>query len=162
MPTLSELRATALEHRPAGFLPVKRVEIHDVTPNIRSKQLGFKGVVLGTKAYPILVVFNGIEYQDHPDREHPLQIDLKHGEKVYCSRPSMSKTPVQVRCQCPDFYFTWQFYDQKVKALAGGKFPKYVRKTTHYPERNPGHLPGYCKHLEGFISKLRLNQYISA
>lgn len=161
MPTLKELRDTALEHRPAGFLPVRRVEIHDVTPNVRSKQLGFKGVVLGTKVYPILVVFNGVSYQDHADPDHPLQIDLKHGEKVYASRPSFRNSQVQVRCQCPDFYFTWQWWDSKVKALAGGKFPEYVRKTTTYPERNPGHLPGYCKHIEGFVKKLQANQYIS-
>lgn len=159
MPTLKELRDSALQHRPS-FNPVGRVEIHDATVNSRSKQLSFKGLVLGSKAYPILLVFNGIDFSDDPHPDYPLRIEQLKGIYIYAKHPSISKSSCQLRCQCPDFYFTWQYYDKQVKALAGSPFKKYTRKTTTYPERNPDHLPGYCKHIEGFVKKLASNKFI--
>lgn len=160
MPSLQDIRSTALSLRSSGFNAVTRININDATTNTRAKQLSFQGVVTGTSAYSVLVRFNGVSYSEAPDKEHDLSIDKGHGVYLYAARPSFSRSDVQVRCQCKDFYFTWQYYDRQVKALAGPPFPKYVRKTDNYPERNPLHVPGYCKHIEGMVRRLLEKKFI--
>ena len=54
---------------------------------------------------------------------------------------------IQVFCQCPDYYFTWSYWNWKNHCHFGRRPRKYIRKTTTYPERNPKHVPGMCKHL---------------
>lgn len=77
---------------------------------------------------------------------------LNPKEKILLKKPSFDNT-CRVRCQCKDFYFMWSYYDQKNKALVGTHKP-YIRLTDTYPERNPTHSPGLCKHLLVFIKKL--------
>lgn len=62
---------------------------------------------------------------------------------------------------CKDFYFTWQWYDKLNSALFGPPFPKYVRKTATYPERNPPHVTGLCKHLLKLVEILIIQKVIS-
>lgn len=161
MASISDLVKNALQLRPQGFNPTGKAEIHDVTVSRKSKQLIIKGAVRGSKLYPIVVIFNGMEFVDAPDLDHPLSIDLSHGNYIYCNKPSMEHTSVQVRCQCPDYYFTWQYYNKSDKALAGGAFPKYQRKTDYWPERNPLHISGYCKHVHQFVNTLKSKKFIN-
>lgn len=161
MATLTELINATLQLRPNGLNPTGKAEIHDVKVARRPKQLILKGIVRGSKPYSILVVFNGMDFVDNPDLEHPISVDLGHGNYIYCNKPSSKQTQVQVRCQCKDYYFTWQYYNKSVKSLAGGSFPKYVRKTTTWPERNPLHVPGYCKHVHQFMKKLTDNKILN-
>lgn len=80
------------------------------------------------------------------DDYHNFAVDVDEGA------PSSSGVFVH---NCRDFYFTWQWWDRQNAALFGPSFPRYKRKTTWWPERNPGHFPGLCKHLIGFVEKLK-------
>ena len=44
---------------------------------------------------------------------------------------------------------------RRAKALYGGAFKRYVRKTKTRPPRNPSNLPGFCKHISEGIEYLR-------
>jgi hypothetical protein len=66
---------------------------------------------------------------------------------MYAKPIVFDETKVAVRCSCPDFRFTFAWYDKEVGSLAYGALKQYVRKTTYMPERNPLHVVGLCKHL---------------
>ena len=64
--------------------------------------------------------------------------------------PSASSDPAMVRCECRSYYFWFATANQKAGCQYGEDFPRYRRKTTDrtkFPEKNPGKLPGLCKHL---------------
>jgi hypothetical protein len=63
-------------------------------------------------------------------------------------------TKIRVSCSCRDFYFTFARWDYYNNSLYGRNRKIYVRKTTTYPERNPDHIPGMCKHLINFLDVL--------
>lgn len=106
----------------------------------------------GKANYQSTIMFHDIDFADKKDNDHPTS--MKVGKQiVWVSRPTVD-TDVQVRCTCKDFYFTWWAWVAKQDSFAGKPFPKYRRKTKTYPERNPGHIPGLCKHL------LRLAKYL--
>ena len=70
------------------------------------------------------------------------------------------KNYVQLRCSCPDHYFMWVAWNKENKILLGKAPPRYVRKTTTYPERNPGKIPGICKHLIGLFDRLKKDKVL--
>lgn len=72
--------------------------------------------------------------------------------------PDYDVHPVKCRCGCLEFYFTWSYYNKVNNVLFGGPVRKYVRKTTTYPERNPRHLPGFCKHLMRILVAMKKNR----
>lgn len=135
----------------------RRVAITSLNPIMRNKQLVVKAISYGTKIYELTYIINGIEYVDQPDANHRLPVYLKHS-KFYCSSATMD-SKIQVRCTCADFYYTWWYWNSKNKNLSGPKMKPYIRKTTTYPERNPIHVPGMCKHLIQLTDKLK-SQYI--
>ena len=64
--------------------------------------------------------------------------------------PSATRDPVLVRCECKSYLFWFAPANQKAGCQYGENFPAYRRKTTdtkRYPEKNPGKVPGLCKHL---------------
>ncbi len=47
---------------------------------------------------------------------------------------------------CPDFYYTFSYYNWEQGALWGTKARPYKRLTLTRPPRNPLHVVGFCKH----------------
>ena len=84
------------------------------------------------KRYKIWIMFTGVEV-------------IK--ERGRLDRPSLSKTKVFTRCDCPMYYFYLAYSNKVHKCLAGRSMKPYVRKTTTYPEKNPNNIPSVCKHL---------------
>lgn len=66
---------------------------------------------------------------------------------------------------CPDFKWTWAWYDAKQRALVGKRPEPYTRKTPPPPDglpyRNPLKVAGICKHLIGVIDKLEANKLLT-
>jgi hypothetical protein len=75
--------------------------------------------------------------------------------------PNLDSTPIRVRCSCRDYYFTYEWYNKRSGALAGGPHSVYTRKTATRPERNPAHLPGMCKHLIRQIIVMRQHKLVT-
>lgn len=69
------------------------------------------------------------------------------GKIIWITKPSLNNSPLVVRCTCPDFYFTFAWWNMESRALFGPRPRPYVRKDPTRASRNPGHHPGICKHL---------------
>jgi len=65
--------------------------------------------------------------------------------------PSLSKTPTRLRCTCPAYVFYWAFANWLLEALEG-KPSKWSK--TPAKQKNPGSVPGMCKHLLAFSKEL--------
>ena len=65
------------------------------------------------------------------------------------------RNPLTSRCSCADEFFTWALWKFNNGCLYGSKPRPYQRKTTTYPERNPKHIVGCCKHVYNAWSILR-------
>jgi len=153
--TLNQLLISSKNFR-ADSNPVKRVVIVDYVINVRSKTLLVKAQAFGQaeqRLYPMNIQFVGVEFSQSPKPGY-IQHKDEHGNVVYFKQLT-GDNKVQIRCQCKSFYFDYQYWDKKVSALFGPPFPTYTRKTTTYPERNPRHLPGLCKHLRVLVDMLR-------
>lgn len=84
---------------------------------------------------------------------------IEEGEK-----PSFSRSPCRVSCQCRAYYFYFAFYNTKKDAHARGHMRPYVPKPP--PKKkvgpwNPNHVPGVCKHLAAFGQLLLDSKEIS-
>jgi hypothetical protein len=101
-----------------------------------------------------VIVFYGVDFQDKVDKEHPHKVKVSVFSSKAMRLLSMKLNDVKIRCDCKDFYFTWWYYTNKYNSLSGAPFKKYKRKTDYYPERNPKHVPGMCKHLITLIKYL--------
>jgi hypothetical protein len=126
--------------------------------------------VTQSATHHVTLVFEGLNIKERPDlldqvanvKTHTMK-DMKakgilsltkdsilcvYNNKVWeVQKPNMYKTPCRVRCTCHDFYFTWGWWDYAIGCLAGPRPKPYRRKTSTYPERNPQHIPGLCKHI---------------
>jgi len=91
------------------------------------------------------IVFQNISYSDSKSNRFPIPFKSKNGY-IYLSRPKKA-SEVKVSCRCSDYRFTWYWYNKKEKIHWGQPFPKYERKTDDWPERNPLHVSGVCKHI---------------
>lgn len=91
--------------------------------------------------------FLGLEvtYDQRDIGTHLVVLDVT-GRKVFIEKPDFYRTRCLVRCSCPDFYFTYGYWNYSQGALFGPRPRPYVRKSNRGP-RNPGHYPGLCKHL---------------
>jgi len=79
----------------------------------------------------------------------------KSGKMVYLKLPRISKNKCRVRCNCPDFVYTYALTLAAKGSLKGDlislpKKPKGIGKP-----RNSKHIPGMCKHLSGLAIRLR-------
>lgn len=132
----------------------RTVKIVSVTPIQRTKSLIVKAEAYGSSLYAVTLVLYDLAYQPTADKEHPIRTVDKLGNEAYIQQLKFSNARVQVRCTCMDFRMTWAYYNKENKALSGPAFPKYVRKTTTRPERNPEHTPGLCKHVKTLVERL--------
>lgn len=119
-----------------------------------SKAVGEKGVV-----HKQVINLYDVGFSDKKDRNHTIKIKFPNNLVKYMIRLRGDILPVQVRCSCLDYYFTWWWYNRDPnKVHAGARMRPYVRKTLPppegYPFRNVAHIPGFCKHLLGLVLKL--------
>lgn len=112
-----------------------------------------------TSPYKVQIVFNQVESSENPTKQHIMPYSSKAGAIDYYLEQLTINHDVSIRCQCPDFYFMWSYYDKQNKALLGPHKP-YVRKTDNYPPKNPEEKPGLCKHTLQLVKMLMGNDVI--
>lgn len=160
--TINDLRRLLKHNRPE-FNKANRAEFVDAVPFIRNKQLVFrfqvKALTAGVQQYAQVLNFYKCDFSTEQDASHPVYLNVGGAAgTVYLSQLSASRNPVMVRCSCLDYSFTWGWYNQAHKALAGPNTYRYTRKTPPppegYPYRNPPKVPGWCKHLEQCVQFL--------
>ena len=83
--------------------------------------------------------------------------ELKYkGETYYVKKFDKYRNPINVRCDCKDFFMRFAWYNFYNGHCLYGPAPKpYRRKTTWYPPQNPMKYPGICKHLHNAWEVLR-------
>lgn len=85
------------------------------------------------------------------------------GSNHIVEKPLARRNPVEVRCDCESFRFTYAYANRRHNALFPPDFPPYKRKTPvrgGRPRRNPIKLPGRCKHLVVASEFLIENEHI--
>lgn len=121
-----------------------------------NKQLFIQAVIASAsekgKSYQVRLVFNGLTSSPKRTRLHTVKYKDLDGSIYFLEKPT-KEHHIMTRCGCVDFRHSFHWYIGDKKFLLGPRIP-YQRKTTHYPEKNPQHLTGICKHLLTLIRKL--------
>jgi len=160
--SLAKLLASTKQLLPY-FNKHNKIEMNSAIYHPRTQQLVVRAQVKALTdksrtAYPETITFFRVTSKEQADAVHKIPVQLPAGQTVYIKQLSVKDNPVNLRCNCKNFYFMWQWWDFKQKALAGPRMKPYVRKTPPPPEGrpfvNPEKLPGLCKHLHGTMQKL--------
>ena len=159
--TLNDMLKNTKKAFPKRFSSSKeantRVSRMIITPFVGTKILSVRADVKGEaepKTYKVIITFQDIEYSLEQDADHWIRVKSSPGKTVWMA-PLTANNRVQVRCSCLDFYFTFGYWNWTVGSLYGRKPKPYVRKTKTYPERNPTHTPGLCKHLVAVVNRIK-------
>lgn len=148
--------------RGIGYSQNENWVLKSVIPYKGTKTLLFQATCHGETVDGIHVVnlqFNNIKYFDTPPENGDIKEIEYKGEKYYFVRPTL-ENDVLARCSCPDFYYTFAYWNWKNKCIFGGMPKPYKRKTKNRKPRNPEHLPGICKHIYQLQSYLRTHDYL--
>lgn len=175
--TISDLLRIA--NRRANFLPTKmgtmrNLRMQSVTPNPASKSIAFRGLSDGVDIvngkekpralkYTMSQTYYGISFSDKQDKKHKIKVTTKGGLTYFIPPIQRDKNPVQVRCQCQDFNWSFAYYDKTVRALLG-QVPDYVanyKPTGTGVPRNPGKYPSMCKHIYKFTALIRSRGFLN-
>jgi hypothetical protein len=144
--------------------PIKKIGSLDVVYYRSNKQLYITAQAFPTNPnrhtpYRVNLVFSGINFAEEPGKDVVIPYYSKPNViDCYIERPSFD-SKVLARCNCEDYYFMWEYFNKRNSSLLG-PHKNYVRKTTHYPPKNPDQAPGLCKHILGLIKLLDRNKFI--
>lgn len=112
-------------------------------PFIGMKTLFIKGLAQNEgREYNPIIVFKQVEYS--PDNDY-VQLIATDGETYPLKQLSLENNDVLLRCNCPDFFWRFNYYDHIDKSLYNRKRKKY--ESQGGPPANPLEMPGMCKHL---------------
>ena len=111
------------------------------TPFLGMKTLFIKGFIRNEdRHYNTIVLLKGLDYS-----KDDTKIIANDGLQYSFGPLSMENTNVNLRCNCPDFHWRFNYYDHLDKSLYGRKRAKYEGTTGI--KANPLEMPGICKHL---------------
>lgn len=149
---LNESSINDLYNSAVAAFPKTTLRQHAVDP-IRITQLSivpfkgmrtiyFKGLAQNEgREYNPIILFRTVRY----DSQSPnaIRIAADDGLEYVLDKLSPAVNEVHVRCNCPDFYWRFNYYDHLNQSLYGRKRTKYEGKY----RINPKEMPGMCKHL---------------
>jgi len=113
--------------------------------------LGFRTLFLRTRAlnedreYRPMIVVKNVQYREH---RGPGVVELRasDGESYLLEPPALEDHDLILRCNCPDFYWRFNYFDHLDRSLFGRVRRKYEAKANP-GSANPQEMPGVCKHL---------------
>lgn len=150
--------------------------LKNIVPYVGTKSALFQflhvGVTLPYMNYQTDIMVSGVEFTND-ESEANLQdwVEIIYRDKsVFMKKIDLTKNQFRVRCACPDFYFTFAYWDFQKGALFGSQPKRYIRKTIWnptapvgqrgHPPRNPGKYPGMCKHIANSIELAQQNNWM--
>ena len=115
------------------------------TPFLGMKTLLVRGLAQNEdREYNTTVLFKGVRYVEQKEKGL-VPLNANDGKTYFLEQLSLDHDVV-LRCNCPDFYWRFNYFDHVDKSLYGRKRAKYEAK--HNPgSANPMKMPGMCKHL---------------
>lgn len=139
--------AVALTRGTQRVLPTAVERFREGLNAVRSmKVVSFTGTKL--KVYYFSITASGV--YGPATSAYSVQMAFAGVNEPETNAPRAAKDRLMVRCSCAAYYFWFSYANKAVKAHYGTKFPIYVRKTPPppkgYPYKNPGNIPGLCKH----------------
>jgi len=146
-----ELYQSAVDAFPRTTMRQHATDPIDITNLTVVPFLGFKTLFLRSRAlnedreYSPIVLVKGVIYRE--DRQPGvIEIEASDGETYLFDRLSLADHDVLLRCNCPDFYWRFNYYDHLDHSLYGRKRASYTA-TVNPGSANPLHMPGACKHI---------------
>lgn len=164
MATIKELFQNAVKVSPSRRNPpnsasreIKKVIPYRTTNNCLMQFL--HGGVTVAGVHQVNMVFEGLDMTEEvrPTSSH-FKVRDAEGKVVYVEKPDLATTKVKVRCTCPDFYFTFAYWNWADKCIFGKKPRPYVKKSNRGP-RNPLKIPGVCKHVLNSVFLLQTERF---
>lgn len=120
-----------------------------MTPFLGMKTLFVRAeAVNGDRRYAPVVLLRGVNYGGAGAK-----IRASDDMEYEFDRLSLGESDVNVRCNCADFLWRFNYYDYQDRSLYGNKRKKYESKGG--PPANPLQLPGMCKHLMRLMETLQ-------
>jgi hypothetical protein len=124
------------------------------TPYIGMKTLFVKGLAQSEgKEYNPIVVFKNVNYRDAAG-PNVVGLTASDNNEYFFEKLDLGDTDIVVRCNCPDFYWRFNYFDHIDGSLYGRKRAKY--EALYNPgSANPQEMPGMCKHLMKLTTVLK-------
>jgi len=145
--SLDDLRQNAVDAFPLTTMrqyathPIKITNLR-WTPFVGMKTLFIKALAQNEgKEYNPIVLFKRVNYKGNE-----VLVAASDGREVSFDKLSTENTDVVVRCNCPDFFWRFNYYNFRDRSLYGRKRGMYDSKGTGLPA-NPMEMSGMCKHL---------------
>lgn len=124
-------------------------------PFLGLKTLFVKGLAQNEgKEYNPIIVFKKVVYNENEQTS----LIASNGKKYNLKQLSFDENEVLLRCNCPDFYWRFNFYNSEDKSLHGRKRAKYEGQGSW--KANPLEYPGMCKHIMKLIKTLTESKII--
>ncbi len=128
--------------------PIRIVNL-SIVPFKGMNTIYFKGLAQNEgREYNPIILFKTVSYDS--DSPSAIRIVADDGEEYVLEQLSPAANNVVVRCNCPDFYWRFNYYDHLDHSLYGKKRAKYEGNY----RINPREMPGMCKHLMSLAKAL--------
>lgn len=136
---------------------IDEIKIIDVnwTPFKGVRTLFVKGMAkneINGRDYKPMILFKNVSYHDSKSNQNGTNIVASDGRKIFFEKLN-GTNEVNLRCDCGDFKWRWNFEDYRDRSLYGRVRKKYEAK------ERPGssnilEMPGMCKHLIKLVRTL--------
>lgn len=133
---------------------IKIIEMNFI-PYLGMNTLFVKGLaknIDNQKEYNTTVLFKNIKYL-RQESKNSIRLIASDDKKYILETINANSNEVLVRCDCPDFYWRFNYYNSLDKSLYGRKRKKYESKSNGRIA-NEKKAPGMCKHLIKMIKAL--------
>jgi hypothetical protein len=107
----------------------------------------------GNKHTPMMVL-QDVMFQA-PQSGQNVEVVGEDGTKQSITPVKLNVNNVLVACDCEDYIMRFAPFNVQQNCHLGNPPAPYTRKTTTYPEVNPQHLPGMCKHILKIVEILK-------
>ena len=133
---------------------IKIIEMNFI-PYLGMNTLFVKGLaknIDNQKEYNTTVLFKNIKYLQK-ENKNSIRLIASDDKKYFLETINANSNEVLVRCDCPDFYWRFNYYNSLDKSLYGRKRKKY-ESISNGRIANVKKAPGMCKHLIKMIKAL--------
>lgn len=146
----------------SSYSSSKARQVTNVVPYVPQRsvlfQLEHQGMTVRA-LHQVNLMFSGLDIRDKDPHSVSYMQILYRGTPFWVEKPDLHKTPFVCRCTCPDFYFTFAYWNWMQKALFGPK-PRAYRAIGGGRPRNPGKYPGFCKHVNNSLLLMQTNRWV--
>lgn len=124
------------------------------TPFVGLKTFLVRGTATNEdRQYSPMILFKNVVYRDGPG-DGIVKLRVSVNETRYLEQLTPDNHNILLRCDCPDFFWRFNYYDHLDKSLYGRKRAAYESKGVGLPA-NPKEMPGCCKHLMKMLYTLQ-------